>query len=605
MKKFIALLTLLSLPLFIKTMEKDLTHAIVTHTLDNNFVEDEEIFLLEDLVYTEQKNILSSVSGNGIPPVIKSDIKEKLLYEACENGSIESFYTLSTELAESGINISEIPSSLNNGLTTIHIAVINDHYPIVEALISLPNTINQQDKEGSTPLYLATLTKNERIVKLLLSSGGDVNRANHQGKTPLHEAVENEFETLVYILLEAGADIDAMDSTGSTPWDEAYKNNNLQIRALLKKKLDEKISKKPKKEIKNENTLYDQKDNNIFLDLPSNRIHEHSPQELQNESELFISTQKSPHDSQESTVNTNKEHSLKCGIIETDDSHRSESLSTTGHCTPLALRAVQASLEANYSTNPYSDKNGSSFYISSNPEGTEIITIDEKGTLLRWSSINGELIDIQSPVNIGLEGVYEPLKEEMSVSIEESLSDNFISYCGSSSIPVNGSQKSDLISLPLESVQSVFPLHNQKPHFPVLPIANPLSSSYHLSNSKSRQHNTPQVHQAYPIMQSAQYQKASLGLAEVTQGKKGLSPSTSWQNRTPQVQYTYPVIQPTEQQSDNLRLAKVAQEKKDLSHSSFGPNGAQLQTTYPIIQPGEKQRACLSLTNVTQGKKGF
>ncbi|KAK0087935.1 hypothetical protein PV325_013711 [Microctonus aethiopoides] len=106
----------------------------------------------------------------------------------------------------------------------LHLAVVNLHYPVVEALLSteknLKDQLNAKDVDGETPLSLAIqapLKKTREIVAALINAGADINEKNDKGLSLLHQAILKEDSATAIFLLENGADMNVKTSDGETP----------------------------------------------------------------------------------------------------------------------------------------------------------------------------------------------------------------------------------------------------------------------------------------------------------------------------------------------------------------------------------------------------
>ena len=99
----------------------------------------------------------------------------------------------------------------DDGFTALHLAALNDHYLVVELLLTKGNaTINVQNNSLQTALHLAVGRQHLQIVnvilfyqtiqlnlvcffslQLLCSKNGNVNLADKDGDTCLHEALRH------------------------------------------------------------------------------------------------------------------------------------------------------------------------------------------------------------------------------------------------------------------------------------------------------------------------------------------------------------------------------------------------------------------------------
>lgn len=106
-----------------------------------------------------------------------------------------------------------------NGMTALHIAVKEGHQPIVKLLLQYNADSEIARYDGRTPLYSATEDRDEAMVKLLLSAGAKANVTDKSGWTLLHAAVASGigYDTIVQLLLDSGAEVNALSENGWTP----------------------------------------------------------------------------------------------------------------------------------------------------------------------------------------------------------------------------------------------------------------------------------------------------------------------------------------------------------------------------------------------------
>lgn len=173
------------------------------------------------------------------------------------NSSIENF-----KLAEAFGDVNEVRQvqtcglfNVNDhgddGVTPLHVAVLNGHLEIVKLLIADGANVNAKYNDnivpcmfcrGGTPLHVAAFYGRKDIAELLIASGADVNAKNYNGMTPLHAAADNGYnETsrmyqilgyrddpdlkllpqmlseIIQLLVAKGADVNAKDDYGNTP----------------------------------------------------------------------------------------------------------------------------------------------------------------------------------------------------------------------------------------------------------------------------------------------------------------------------------------------------------------------------------------------------
>ncbi|KAF1419819.1 Palmitoyltransferase ZDHHC13, partial [Spheniscus humboldti] len=114
------------------------------------------------------------------------------------------------------------------GFSSIHLAVLFQHMPIVAYLISKGQNIDTTDFNGQTPLMLsAQKAIGPEPTRFLLKFNPSLNAVdNVQKNTALHWAIASGNTSAVDLLLEAGASLDIKNVKGETPLDLAYQSMN-------------------------------------------------------------------------------------------------------------------------------------------------------------------------------------------------------------------------------------------------------------------------------------------------------------------------------------------------------------------------------------------
>ncbi|KAI1232784.1 hypothetical protein IHE44_0006625 [Lamprotornis superbus] len=107
------------------------------------------------------------------------------------------------------------------GFSSIHLAVLFQHMPIIAYLIAKGQNIDTTDFNGQTPLML---TAQKAIGLIFNPSLNAVD--NVQKNTALHWAIASGNTSAVDLLLEAGASLDIKNVKGETPLDIAYQSQN-------------------------------------------------------------------------------------------------------------------------------------------------------------------------------------------------------------------------------------------------------------------------------------------------------------------------------------------------------------------------------------------
>uniref|UniRef100_A0A8C5TJY8 Palmitoyltransferase n=1 Tax=Malurus cyaneus samueli TaxID=2593467 RepID=A0A8C5TJY8_9PASS len=113
------------------------------------------------------------------------------------------------------------------GFSSIHLAVLFQHMPIVAYLIS-KGQVYTTDFNGQTPLMLtAQKAIGPEPTRFLLKFNPSLNAVdNVQKNTALHWAIASGNSSAVDLLLEAGASLDIKNVKGETPLDLAYQSQN-------------------------------------------------------------------------------------------------------------------------------------------------------------------------------------------------------------------------------------------------------------------------------------------------------------------------------------------------------------------------------------------
>jgi hypothetical protein len=101
-----------------------------------------------------------------------SNVRDRALFDYTAKGDLENVRRL---LDEGNININYTNPSQNDR-TSLLMALLKNHYPIVNLLIERGADINKPDVDGTTPLYIASSRGDEQMVQLLLNNNADVFR---------------------------------------------------------------------------------------------------------------------------------------------------------------------------------------------------------------------------------------------------------------------------------------------------------------------------------------------------------------------------------------------------------------------------------------------
>ncbi|NXS52353.1 ANKK1 protein, partial [Brachypteracias leptosomus] len=126
-----------------------------------------------------------------------------------------------------------------NGLTLLHLMVIQGNVEKVKFLLSCKANVNSQVICGYTPLIMAVQKRSPEICSLLIEHDADINLPDDDGWTPLHFAAQNGDDRIVRLLLDHQAQVNAQEHDGWTPLHLAAQNNFENVaRVLLSRQAD-------------------------------------------------------------------------------------------------------------------------------------------------------------------------------------------------------------------------------------------------------------------------------------------------------------------------------------------------------------------------------
>ncbi|KAJ8388852.1 hypothetical protein AAFF_G00126080 [Aldrovandia affinis] len=121
--------------------------------------------------------------------------------------------------------------------TPLHLAVITNQVPLVEALLCAGSDPAALDRHGQTAAHLCCEHGLATCLQLVLSHTSRLHcleARNYEGLTPLHLAVQNRSKKLVKLLLDSRVDIDAVDiKSGRSPLIHAVENNSMEMISFL------------------------------------------------------------------------------------------------------------------------------------------------------------------------------------------------------------------------------------------------------------------------------------------------------------------------------------------------------------------------------------
>ncbi|GLT42369.1 hypothetical protein SLA2020_163720 [Shorea laevis] len=102
------------------------------------------------------------------------------------------------------------------GLTSLHLATIENSFPVARYLVENGANVNTADRAGNTPLLYAATLGSKTLVRMLITKGADVKAESRFG-TPLHAASADGREDNVQVLLENHADPNVVSPEHCTP----------------------------------------------------------------------------------------------------------------------------------------------------------------------------------------------------------------------------------------------------------------------------------------------------------------------------------------------------------------------------------------------------
>uniref|UniRef100_A0A8C0HDA3 Uncharacterized protein n=1 Tax=Chelonoidis abingdonii TaxID=106734 RepID=A0A8C0HDA3_CHEAB len=140
-----------------------------------------------------------------------------LIRGRCEVEGLESF-----------IISKEVRRSQENGLTLLHLVVIQGNVEKVKFLLSQEANMDIQLVCGYTPLIVAVQKRSPEICSVLIEHSVDVNMADKDSCSPLHFAAQNGDDRIVRLLLDHQAQADSQEREGWTPLHLADPNSDLE-----------------------------------------------------------------------------------------------------------------------------------------------------------------------------------------------------------------------------------------------------------------------------------------------------------------------------------------------------------------------------------------
>jgi len=129
------------------------------------------------------------------------------------------------------------PTANEDGQSTLHVACISGHAPVVDYLLKDPSkpggAVDSRDTKGMPCLHRAATAGHVEIVQALAQAGADVNLATERTGSALHGAAAVGHLEVVESLLALGADPCAKNEDGKTPRDRALVEDEEEIAFVL------------------------------------------------------------------------------------------------------------------------------------------------------------------------------------------------------------------------------------------------------------------------------------------------------------------------------------------------------------------------------------
>ena len=148
----------------------------------------------------EWDNVFNDTSAPGLNKFLSGIDILKAFFSAVHFGQLEMTKRLAPIVKDRegrGINV-----TTERDRTALHIACLQDHPEIVQALIEEGADLDISDLTGTTALKLAAGSTNPDCAATLLCNGADLRPTDEAGLTALHEAAEHETIRMLDTLME-------------------------------------------------------------------------------------------------------------------------------------------------------------------------------------------------------------------------------------------------------------------------------------------------------------------------------------------------------------------------------------------------------------------
>ena len=152
-----------------------------------------------------------------------SNVRERALFDYTAKGDLENVRRL---LDEGNVNINYTNPS-QNYRTSLLMALLKNHDPIVNLLIERGADINKPDVDGATPLYIASARGDEKMVQLLLNNNANVFRL-----MPIIIARKHGHNNIVNMLEQRMRVMGAVALTDELYIDKPFNSDNRLVRDM-------------------------------------------------------------------------------------------------------------------------------------------------------------------------------------------------------------------------------------------------------------------------------------------------------------------------------------------------------------------------------------
>ncbi|RDD41198.1 Transient receptor potential cation channel subfamily A member 1 [Trichoplax sp. H2] len=149
------------------------------------------------------------------------------LHWTAENGHLTCLKLLAAA-APSIINTGNL-----EGRNPLHLAVINNHYEVVQFLIKMGIDLDSSDENGRVALSYAASQGLCAIMEIILENDAEIDSCDKEGNTPLHLASSSGYQMPVKLLLSYGADVTCKNIYDQTCLDLAIENNRVDVGLLF------------------------------------------------------------------------------------------------------------------------------------------------------------------------------------------------------------------------------------------------------------------------------------------------------------------------------------------------------------------------------------